>query len=559
MKLKNVLFVFISVLFLTSVVFAQTAVEQKGLAAITEESVKSQLEFLSSDWTEGREAASQGIALAADYIASMFKVYGIKPAGDYTEVSRGYGRFAPPPERKRTYMQNFDLIVYEPGDDMYLKVHSKTGDVEKTVIFNYQTDFTINSRRLPDYAENFTAPVVFVGYGITDKENNYDDFANINVKGKIALRLAGYPGHRDKDSRAYEIFHPADRDEERALSNKKNEALMNSGALAVLDFDLNGNISRSMAVNKPFRWNLPIYEGDTPPPSGYTRRMRLVSQTFSPTVTVVDVTNRVADLLLIGSGIDIEQFEKNAAENLISDSRILADKKITIKTDVKTKVVSCQNVVGYIEGENPDEIIVLGGHYDHLGKDKGYIYNGADDDASGTVAVMTIAKAFIATGVKPKKSVVFAGWSAEEKGLLGSRYFVSDPFKPLENIVWNLNFDMIGRSYNDESGKSVNVTYTSHAVQLKEFLESYNRLIGLNLNLRGASQPRGGTDFTPFAEHNIPIMSFYTGSHPEYHQPDDEIELIDFNKMINIIKLGFLNAWKVANLDGKLVWDENAK
>jgi len=514
MKLKNVLFVFISVLFLTSVVFAQTAVEQKGLAAITEESVKSQLEFLSSDWTEGREAASQGIALAADYIASMFKVYGIKPAGDYTEVSRGYGRFAPPPERKRTYMQNFDLIVYEPGDDMYLKVHSKTGDVEKTVIFNYQTDFTINSRRLPDYAENFTAPVVFVGYGITDKENNYDDFANINVKGKIALRLAGYPGHRDKDSRAYEIFHPADRDEERALSNKKNEALMNSGALAVLDFDLNGNISRSMAVNKPFRWNLPIYEGDTPPPSGYTRRMRLVSQTFSPTVTVVDVTNRVADLLLIGSGIDIEQFEKNAAENLISDSRILADKKITIKTDVKTKVVSCQNVVGYIEGENPDEIIVLGGHYDHLGKDKGYIYNGADDDASGTVAVMTIAKAFIATGVKPKKSVVF---------------------------------------------ESVNVTYTSHAVQLKEFLESYNRLIGLNLNLRGASQPRGGTDFTPFAEHNIPIMSFYTGSHPEYHQPDDEIELIDFNKMINIIKLGFLNAWKVANLDGKLVWDENAK
>ncbi len=559
MKRIKTFIVILGILLIYSNLFGQTEIEKKGLEAITEKGVLAQLEFLSSDWTEGRETASKGNDLAADYIAGMFKVYGLKPAGDFETIRtrrRSIFEFAPS-RKKRTYFQNFQLIEYKPGDNICLKVHYKDGNIKRTVIFNYKTDFVIN---VSDYAEEYTAPVVFVGYGITDKEKNYDDFENIDVRGKLVLRISGYPGHLDTTSNAYKVFRPKDRMELYRLRRKKNESLMKSGAIGVLEINTTGDISRSWVTNKPYRWKTPFYEGDTPPPTGYERRMKLVTDKFIPEPAVVQISNRIANILLKGSGINIEKFEKNVAENLTPASRILVDKYVSIKTSVNSKVVSTQNVLGYIEGENPDEIIVIGGHYDHLGKHKGYIWNGSDDNASGTVAVMEIAKAFMATGVKPKKSVVFATWSGEEKGLLGSKYFVDHPFKPLNNIVMNINFDMISRdSENDKEGNKVSATYTCHAVQLKEFLETYNKVTGLDLSLRGSSKPSGGSDFAPFAAKNIPIIAFMAGFHPDYHQPTDEVNKANIKKMTKIIKLGFLNAWKVANLEGKLIWDKNAK
>jgi len=538
--------------------FAQTETEKKGLDAITEGSVYGQLEFLSSEWTEGRETASKGIDMAADYIASIFKVIGLNPAGDVRTVGRRSMFDRTPPKREQTYFQNFELIEYSPGNDMALKVHFKEGDLLKTISFNYRTDFTVN---VSDYAEEYTAPVVFVGYGITDEEKGYDDFANIDVKGKLVLRLAGYPGHLDEESKAAKHFNIAqDFMAMRNLSMSKNTALQNSGAVGILEVNYSGNTNRSWAVNKPYRWNLPHYEGDTPPPRS-RRRMRLVSNELSSNLSVIATSNRIANLLVKGSGLDIEKFEKAVAENLTPASRVLYDKKVSVKTSVETKIVTTQNVIGYIEGENPDETVVIGGHYDHLGKYGGYIWNGADDNASGTVAAMEIAKAFLATGVKPKKTVIFAAWSAEEKGLLGSRYYVANPFNPpRENIIMNMNFDMIARdAVNDKEGNMTGVTYTSHAVQLKDFLENDAKIVALNATIRASSQPRGGSDFAPFAEKNIPIISHMAAFHSDYHQPTDDIGKVNLKKMTRIIKLGFLTAWKVANLDGKLTWDKDAK
>jgi len=558
MKLRHLL-IFIGIMLFSACLFAQTEIESKGLDAITEESVSGQLKFLSSDWTQGRETGTKGIDMAADYIASIFKSLGLKPAGDFQAVRTGRRRMMfsmTPPEQERTFFQNFELIEYEPGNEMELSVSFKEGDLRKEISFNYRTDFSVNTS---DYAEKFTAPVVFVGYGITDKEKNYDDFANIDVSGKLVLRLAGYPGHLDKESKGYKLFDVTNYMAMRNLYQTKSEALRNSGAVGVLEVNYSGNTSRAWAVNKPYRWDLPYYEGDTPPPRS-RRRMRLVSDELSTNLTVVTISNRIANLLVKGTGIDIEEFEKAVAENLTPSSRILYEKEVSVETSVNTKIITTQNVVGYIEGENPDEIVVIGGHYDHLGYYDGYIWNGADDNASGTVAVMEIARAFLATGVKPKKTMVFAAWAAEEKGLLGSRYFVSHPFKPLKNITMNMNFDMIARDApNDKEGNKTGVTYTSHAVQLKEFLENDVKITGLDASIRASSSPRGGSDFAPFAEKNIPIISHMAAMHEDYHQPTDHFNKVNIEKMTKIIELGFLTAWKVANLDGKLIWDENAK
>jgi len=548
MKIKRYLFCVFFIVMLASSLFAQTEIEKKGLEAITEQSIYGQLEFLASDWTEGRETGTKGIDMAADYIASIFKTFGLKPAGDIVTIRRDRNT---PPVSEKTYFQNLELIEYKSKDDMFLKVHYKDGDLERTVVFDYRTDFSLF---VQDLAEQFTAPVVFVGYGLTDKTNNYDDFADIDVKGKFILRLSGYPGSTDTTSNAYKIFHPDTRQKQTAMRNRKNAALRRSGAVGVLDVIYPDRSYRSWATNKPYRWNRPYYEGDTPAPRGNAKRLRMISDTFSSGMLYISISNRIADLLLKDSGIDIESFVKNAAENAVPSSKVLEDKKVTIKTSVETNIITTQNVLGYIEGENPDEVIVLGGHYDHYGKYNGYIWNGADDDASGTVGVMEIAKAFMATGVKPKKSVIFAAWTGEEKGLCGSRYFVNT-YKPLEDVHFNMNFDMIGRdSYEDKEGNTVDVRYTTRAVNLKDYIDNYNNLINLNLNMRGSRRPRAGTDLTPFAEKDIPIVGFFTGFHDDYHQVSDTIDKINLEKMTKIIKLGFLNAWKVANVEGKLDW-----
>ena len=199
-----------------------------------------------------------------------------------------------------------------------------------------------------------------------------------------------------------------------------------------------------------------------------------------------------------------------------------------------------------------DEFIVVGGHYDHLGMHDGVIYNGADDNASGTVGVMTIAKAFKATGKKPEKSVIFAAWTGEEKGLFGSRYFVKDAMENEMNVVLNLNYDMIARNpTNDTLGNMAHMSYTRANSVIGEtttkHIEEFD--INLDLDLRPSAKPRGGSDHAPFAAEDIPIFYFMAAMHPDYHQPGDELSKINWEKMTNIIKLGFLNTWEFANTD----------
>jgi Zn-dependent M28 family amino/carboxypeptidase len=232
-------------------------------------------------------------------------------------------------------------------------------------------------------------------------------------------------------------------------------------------------------------------------------------------------------------------------------SRELAGKKVRIKTSVESRMIRVRNVVGVIPGKDTSEIIVIGGHYDHLGKHDGWIWNGADDNASGTVGMMTLAKAFMVTGQQPEKTIVFAAWTGEEKGLLGSEYFADHPYNDAKMIL-NLNYDMISRDDRDDSlGVKCSMVYTKSYPILEEMSEKHNEAYGLGLDIsfRPAEIPRGGSDHTPFAQKNVPVFYFMAGFPPEYHQPDDHTSLVNWDKMVNIIKIGYLNIWELANSD----------
>ena len=222
-----------------------------------------------------------------------------------------------------------------------------------------------------------------------------------------------------------------------------------------------------------------------------------------------------------------------------------------LKQEVHQKL-SMRNVLGMIPGKNTKEYVIVGAHFDHLGIDPALdgdqIYNGADDNASGVSAVLQIARAFLASGQQPERNVIVAFWDGEEKGLLGSKYFVQTcPF--LSQIKGYLNFDMIGRNNKPQQPKQVVYFYTAaHPVfgdWLKEDIRKYS--LQLEPDYRAWENPIGGSDNGSFAKVGIPIIWYHTDGHPDYHQPSDHADRLNWDKVVEITKASFLNMWKMAN------------
>ena len=222
-----------------------------------------------------------------------------------------------------------------------------------------------------------------------------------------------------------------------------------------------------------------------------------------------------------------------------------------LKQEVHRKL-EMNNILCKIDGKNPDEFVVVGAHYDHLGFDPALegdnIYNGADDNASGVSAVLQLVKAFLATGVRPERTVIFAFWDGEEKGLLGSEYFVQT-FPEISKVKGYLNYDMIGRNADESNPGYLMYFYTeAHPVfgdWLKDSVEKY----GLDLapDYRAWDRPVGGSDNASFALRDVPVIWYHTAGHPDYHMPGDHTDRINWNKIVDITKASFISAWNLAN------------
>lgn len=227
-----------------------------------------------------------------------------------------------------------------------------------------------------------------------------------------------------------------------------------------------------------------------------------------------------------------------------------------------------ENILAFIEGsEKPEEIVVISGHYDHVGTRNGIVYNGADDDGSGTVAVMEIAKAFQSAkkaGKGPKRSILFLHVTGEEHGLFGSEYYTDNPVFPLANTVVDLNIDMIGRDDPENRGKQYVYVIGSDMLssQLKVINEAANKTtnnLELNYKYDDPNDPQRlyyRSDHYNFAKNNIPVAFFFDGIHEDYHKPTDDVEKIDYNLLAKRTQLVFATAWELANRKERIVVDK---
>jgi hypothetical protein len=378
--MKNILLFCISCFIPATAVCQETPID-KGLKAITTDAIKAQVSFLSSDWMEGREAGEKGGFISSDYIASMLELYGLKPGGDY-QLGRNSNR------TERSFFQNFVIIKTEPGDNQILKVKSTVGNAVRTIPYIFNLDYSMRSSGQDFEIE---APVVFAGYAFRDNDLKYDDFSKIDVRGKFILKISGIPRFaREKlNSAGINAYYAG-----------LESTLINLGAAGILEYNPDAEISVAVPI-KDFN-NMSPAEASRP--AAFRARYTLQGKSPADKMIRATVSSAVVSEILKGSGISVQEFIKKADENKPFNIPSVQGKSIYIKSDPKITPVAVRNVIGIIEGNRTDQVIVLGAHYDHMGIRNGYIWNGADDNASGTVGIMTMARAILETGKKPEKT-----------------------------------------------------------------------------------------------------------------------------------------------------------
>jgi len=506
----------------------------KALQNINENVLKAQLGFLASDWMEGRGTGTRGDYLASEYIASQLRLFGVAPGGDTSRGKTASGTFRTP---ERTYFQNFPLIKSTRSEAPVMKIMVSDGKEHvKTLSLAHNVDFLT---RIPEQSIETEAPVVFVGFGIRNKKLQIDDFGNQDLRGKFVLRIAGSPGYlKDKLSIS-------------ELSNSAMQAeriARQMGAAGLIEFDPAVSVSGTIPP-LPFPDPAPSEKrpGSGRPYTDYSLPATKSSDSF----VRIMVSPRTADELFRGSGFNTEDYISKSAGTYVKPQADLTVKKIYLKTTVKTETVLVRNVIGIIEGKDPSQIIVAGAHYDHLGMWNGYVWNGADDNGSGTVGIMTIAKAIMETGVKPEKTIIIALWAAEEEGLLGSRHFVANLPFPATNIRLNLNFDMISRYVSEKEYKKAYMVYTNTFPEFKTMTEKHLKSYGIDLDVeyQPSANPPGGSDHRSFVDAGIPVMRFKPGHREEYHTPEDDVSKVDWDIMLKLVRIGFANIWELSNSD----------
>lgn len=504
---------------------------------IREEDLRADLFFLAGDHFRGRLTDTPENELASDYIASRFARMGLKKVG-----------------RLESYDQRFSLVkssLGSPGSLTMEPQQSHTRTRFQGGIDFYPAAFSASG--------DCSGPLVFAGFGIADPARGHDDYKDLNVKGAIVLVLDHEPGEKDPKS-------PFDGLVTSEVSTQWRKALaaQERGARAVLFV--------ADVHNHPGPDNLEASSrGAWPAKPPRIERYLLRDWVERVRIPVAIISKATARTLLQHSGHSLEEqarrAEKPGAAGVRDDVLWVA-----LSTDVRRHVVADRNVLGALEGADPelkDEWVIISCHQDHNGADGDVIYNGADDNGSGTVAMLEIAEAYTlaaAQGKRPKRSILFAAFNSEERGLLGSWAFVEHPPVPLKKIVAVLNMDMVGRDEEVPEGggarfrglpvqsaesnrNSVNLMAYSRCPELARMVESANAPFGLTLKKVLDNNPSNllrRSDQWPFLQSGVPALFFHTGLHPDYHTSNDRPEKIHYAKMERIARLIHQASWDLA-------------
>jgi hypothetical protein len=516
----KILFI-ISLFFISTCVVAQTGEASKYAAGITIQELQKHLSILASDEMEGRETGTAGQRKAAAYIESIFKSTGLVSAASL----KGYQQYYP---------------LYKDSMISKLMIGKKTAV--------YGTDY-ISQINLNENGKFSSKKIVFAGYGIED--NNYNDYASLDVMGKVVAIFLGEP---KKDGK-YLVNGSSNRGSEWSFPglSKKLELAAKKGAIAVLLINASQSSFTQRIADASKKTNTYYPKPDTIKKLNYA----LLSHAFAKEILGAKTDSLIAMANNSSSFSSINYFELK--------SKTSFDYK-----KLRTTVMA-SNVLGIIEGsDKKDEFVMVTGHYDHLGTGNGVVYNGADDDGSGTVSIMQIGAAFAkakAEGNGPRRTVVIMAVSGEEKGLWGSEYYSEHPLYNLDKTSADLNIDMVGRVDTDRmKDDSLNYVYVVGHNKLSSDLpiiceganNKYTQLV-LDYKFDDPGDPNRiyfRSDHYNFARKGVPVLFFYDGMlKSDYHRPTDDIEKIYWPLMEKRARMIFYNAWDIANREEMLKRD----
>jgi hypothetical protein len=455
----------------------------------TEERLRKNVTYLASDECEGRGPTTAGLNRAADYIAAEFKKAGLEP---------GF---------KGSYFQPFSI----PGAEGKMILAGPAG---KRIQLQERVQF------LPlgyDQSGKVSAGVVFAGYGMTCKNPAYDDYADIDVKGKIVLVLRDTPKHATGNNRELKSQAP--------LVTKLATAKKN-GAVAVVFLN----------------------DAETAEPTDFPADFSY-ARIRNPRAQILAVTARreVADSMM-PAGKTLAEVEKGIDRDLKPNSFELEDWTVDLEVARKSDLIPLKNIVGVLEGHGPlaKETVIVGAHYDHLGyggpsslssSKKREMHRGADDNGSGTTAIIELARRFASIPNRQGRRLVFMAFSGEELGLLGSRHYCDHPIFDLKYTAAMYNLDMVGRLRTDAKTGLGRVLTEGHgtAKPFKELIDGLATKYGFTLSSQASGF--GPSDHASFCGKKVPVLFVWTGTHADYHRPTDTADRINVAGMRRIVDM----------------------
>ncbi|MGD2110113.1 MAG: M20/M25/M40 family metallo-hydrolase [Phycisphaerae bacterium] len=447
---------------------------------------------LAHDALEGRAIGSDGIDMAAGYIAGQFAAAGLEPGGP-----------------DASYFQEF-TIEQDPEIGANTKLHfeTDTGRLEA----HLDTDFVPFNFSSQD---SFRGDVVFVGYGITNPDEGHDDYRGIDVERSVVLMLRREPPGFDADGHTHH-----------ARFDRKVPLAVQRGAVAVL---IANQKSDEDDDDELMRFGPRSDHG----------------------IPAIHVTRKLADRLLGAGGLSsLAELQKQLDEDGTNVSAPLGSVRAAGNVEFEPDEIVGRNVIGVLPGTGMrhDEYVVIGAHYDHVGVRHGEIYNGADDNASGTAGVIELARTF--TDVSERdRSIIFMAFTGEETGLHGSRHFVSHPTVPLDSIAAMINLDMIGRVTEHDRDNMLAIQGLGTGESFRAIVENRTKEAGIEFLPEASAL--GPSDHASFYLGGVPSLFFFTGVHEDYHQPTDDTEKINAEGAAKIVDL-------VAAIAMDLVNDEQA-
>lgn len=482
--------------------------------------LKSNLEFLASDELEGREAASRGEKLASLFISEELEKYGVIPFGD-----------------SGTYFQNFYMYVTGFKENSALSLIKNNN-----IAFDYinGTDIFYNQRILPDSSySNKTFEIVFVGYGIFSEEENYNSYNDIDVKGKVVLVMNGTPKIEGKEILDKETVKKYKKLSAKIDLAKKNGAM---GLLLIPDDEI------LKYWNYIKKW---------------TRSYKLEDE-FDPVkdadnIPVITLNNTSAELLLKDEIINYASLTEDKSPK---PKTYKLNTKIKFSYKVQIDKKPARNVIGLIAGNNENlknEFLTMGAHYDHLGLRENEVYNGADDNGSGTVTILEVARKLAISKIN-QRPVVVIFHTGEEKGLKGAK-FLTNHADFIEDVIVNVNIDMVGRRSKDSIYCIGASKISSELGKIIEEVNSETSIFALDYKFDAPNDPQRlyyRSDHVHYANKGIPIAFFYDYMNEDYHKPTDTVEKINYNKMMRMTELLYNLMIKISNLDHKLTIDDKS-